>query len=135
MLVFGESTLNDIAAMLLFRTFDTYARFPSSANASFSSSAISLMNHFLLSFFGSLSIGVLIALLTALIFKYFHFYRYPTLEITLMVISCYCKYSLLFFMLTTISAIHSFRRIRTVRNIGNFIHCYCNFTLYPIESE
>lgn len=92
MLIFGESTLNDVAAMLLFRSFDTYARFPSSANVSFSASAISFMNHLLLSFFGSLIIGVLIALLSALIFKYFHFYKYPSLELTLMVITCYGMY-------------------------------------------
>ncbi|KAG2379581.1 hypothetical protein C9374_006698 [Naegleria lovaniensis] len=94
MLIFGESTLNDVAAMLLFRSFDTYARFPSSANISFSASAISFMNHLLLSFFGSLIIGVLVALLSALIFKYFHFYKYPSLELTLMVITCYVPYVL-----------------------------------------
>ncbi|EFC42370.1 predicted protein [Naegleria gruberi] len=93
-LVFGESTLNDVAAMLLFRSFDTYARFPSAKTISFSSSAISFMNHLLLSFFGSLIIGVVIALLSALIFKYLQFYKYPSLEITLMVITSVLPYFL-----------------------------------------
>ncbi|KAL9656631.1 hypothetical protein ABK040_002902 [Willaertia magna] len=92
MLIFGESTLNDVAAMMLFRYFDVFARLPTSSN--FSSFLLDMINHFLLSFFGSLSIGVLIGLLSSLIFKYFQFYKYPSLEMTLMFISCYIPYVL-----------------------------------------
>jgi len=103
-IIFGESILNDAVAIVLFETAQRY-KVPSLADddlltdpkgtAGGSLTAFKLVESFgvfLLVFFGSLMIGVLIGIGTSLILKFTHVRRFPKLESCIILLIAYASY-------------------------------------------
>jgi NhaP-type Na+/H+ or K+/H+ antiporter len=67
-IVFGESVLNDAVGIVLFETFEKFVGFTFTASSMF----LALLD-FGLIFVGSTLVGLLFGLLSALLFKHFHF--------------------------------------------------------------
>ncbi|XP_014260307.1 sodium/hydrogen exchanger 8 isoform X2 [Cimex lectularius] len=90
MLVFGESILNDAIAIVL-----TTSVFESN-NTSMSSSEAVLagINRFCLMFFASAGIGVVFALMSALLHKHIDLRKNPSLEFGMMLVFTYAPYAL-----------------------------------------
>ena len=89
--IFGESILNDAIAIVLFETAQRY----SSGGATGSLSIISFFEAigiFLLVFFGSLLIGVMVGIGTALCLKYTYVRRFQRIESCLIVLVAYASY-------------------------------------------
>jgi sodium/hydrogen exchanger 8 len=84
-LIFGESVLNDAIAIILFKSFSLSQVFTLN-------SVLLSITHFVMTFFGSIAIGTLSAMFTALMFKHIDFRKYPSLEFTLLLIACYSTY-------------------------------------------
>lgn len=101
--IFGESILNDAVAIVLFETAQRYkvhatpdldADAPSKTTGG-SLTTFSLFESFgvfLLVFFGSLLIGVVIGLATSLLLKFTHVRRYPKLESCIILLIAYASY-------------------------------------------
>ncbi|KAI9729985.1 MAG: monovalent cation:H+ antiporter, CPA1 (nhx1) [Cirrosporium novae-zelandiae] len=90
--IFGESILNDAIAIVLFETAQRYK--PGSAGGD-SLSIISLFEAigiFLIVFFGSLIIGVIIGIITALTLKHTLVRRFPKIESCLVILIAYASY-------------------------------------------
>lgn len=89
MLVFGESILNDAISIVLTTSV------LESNNASTTSEAIILgINRFCLMFFASAGIGVVFALISALLLKHIDLRKNPSLEFGLMLVFTYAPYVL-----------------------------------------
>lgn len=89
MLVFGESILNDAISIVLTTSV------LESNNASTAGEAIILsLNKFCLMFFASAGIGVVSALISALLLKHFDFRKNPSLEFGMMLVFTYAPYVL-----------------------------------------
>ncbi|KAL1957701.1 hypothetical protein VTO42DRAFT_5678 [Malbranchea cinnamomea] len=89
--IFGESILNDAIAIVLFETAQRYR--PGSAAGSLTIlSLFEAIGLFLLVFFGSLVIGVIVGIGTALLLKYTHVRREPKIEGCLIVLIAYSSY-------------------------------------------
>ncbi|XP_046592707.1 sodium/hydrogen exchanger 8 [Neodiprion lecontei] len=89
MLVFGESILNDAISIVLTTSV------LESNNAATTSEAIILgINRFCLMFFASAGIGVVFALISALLLKHVDLRRNPSLEFGLMLVFTYAPYVL-----------------------------------------
>ncbi|KAI5294043.1 monovalent cation:H+ antiporter, CPA1 (nhx1), partial [Ascosphaera acerosa] len=89
--IFGESILNDAVAIVVFETAQRYK--PGSAEDSLTLlSLFEAIGIFLLVFFGSLLIGVIVGVLTALGLKYTHVRRQPKIESCLIVLIAYASY-------------------------------------------
>ncbi|KAK2742423.1 monovalent cation:H+ antiporter, CPA1 (nhx1) [Onygenales sp. PD_40] len=89
--IFGESILNDAIAIVLFETAQRYK--PGSAGGSLTIlSLFEAIGVFLLVFFGSLVVGVIVGMLTALGLKYTHVRREPKIESCLIVLIAYASY-------------------------------------------
>ncbi|ETN40694.1 sodium/hydrogen exchanger 3 [Cyphellophora europaea CBS 101466] len=90
--IFGESILNDAIAIVLFETAQRYK--PGGAAGSNLSimSLFEAIGIFLLVFFGSLLIGVLVGIGTALALKYTLVRRFPKIESCLVVLIAYASY-------------------------------------------
>lgn len=89
--IFGESILNDAIAIVLFETAQRYK--PGSAAGSLTViSLFEAIGVFLLVFFGSLLIGVIVGIVTALGLKYTHVRREPKIESCLIVLIAYASY-------------------------------------------
>ncbi|XP_076650037.1 na[+]/H[+] hydrogen exchanger 1 isoform X2 [Halictus rubicundus] len=89
MLVFGESILNDAISIVLTTSV------LESNNASTTSEAIILgLNRFCLMFFASAGIGVVFALISALLLKHVDLRKNPSLEFGLMLVFTYAPYVL-----------------------------------------
>ncbi|GJQ11243.1 hypothetical protein GpartN1_g3034.t1 [Galdieria partita] len=86
-LVFGESVLNDAVAIVLYHVF-------SSMLVSDRPSSITPFFQFIEIFFGSAAIGFVNAAVTALMLKYTHLFRYPTLESSLYFMLAFFPYLL-----------------------------------------
>ena len=89
--IFGESILNDAIAIVLFETAQRYKE----GGAAGTLNIIKLfdaMGIFLLIFFGSLIIGVIVGIGTALWLKYTYIRRFPRIESCLILLIAYASY-------------------------------------------
>ena len=89
--IFGESILNDAVAIVMFETAQRYKE----GGAAGTLGVLSLfesIGFFLGVFFGSLIIGVIIGIGTALILKHTHVRRVPKIESCLIVLIAYASY-------------------------------------------
>ena len=89
-IIFGESILNDAIAIVIFETAQKYKKGEASKLgflSFFEGTGI-----FLLVFFGSLLIGVLVGVGTALLLKFTYIRRYPKIESCLIVLIAYATY-------------------------------------------
>lgn len=88
--IFGESILNDAIAIVLFETAQKYKDAPGK-----NLTIISLFESiglFLLVFFGSLVIGLIIGIATSLLLKFTHVRRFPKTESCLIILIAYASY-------------------------------------------
>ena len=91
--IFGESILNDAVAIVLFETAQRYKEGGAAGTLGF----ISLLEGvgiFLAVFFGSLVIGVIVGVGTALGLKYTYVRRFPKIESCLIILIAYASYFL-----------------------------------------
>lgn len=89
--IFGESILNDAIAIVLFETAQRYK----AGAAAGSLTIISLfeaIGTFLLVFLGSLMIGIVVGIGTALVLKYTYVRRFQKIESCLIVLIAYASY-------------------------------------------
>jgi solute carrier family 9 (sodium/hydrogen exchanger), member 6/7 len=91
-IIFGESILNDAIAIVIFETAQKYKSGTAASYGFFS--FLEGVGIFLLSFFGSLLIGILVGVSTALILKFTYLRRYPQIESCLVVLISYATYFL-----------------------------------------
>ena len=92
-IIFGESILNDAVAIVLFETTQRYKEGGAAGTLGF----ISLLEGvgiFLAVFFGSLFIGVVVGVGTALGLKYTYVRRFPKIESCLIILIAYASYFL-----------------------------------------
>ncbi|RQM07180.1 hypothetical protein DH86_00000879, partial [Scytalidium sp. 3C] len=92
-IIFGESILNDAIAIVLFETAQRYKEGGSAGTLGFLS-VIEGIGIFLAVFFGSLIIGVIVGIGTALWLKYTYVRRFPKIESCLIVLIAYASYFL-----------------------------------------
>jgi solute carrier family 9 (sodium/hydrogen exchanger), member 6/7 len=90
--IFGESILNDAIAIVLFETAQRYRNPASGAGSLTIISLFEAIGIFLLVFFGSLFIGVVVGIGTALALKYTLVRRIPKIESCLVVLIAYASY-------------------------------------------
>ncbi|KAL2164366.1 hypothetical protein VTH06DRAFT_3582 [Thermothelomyces fergusii] len=88
-IIFGESILNDAVAIVIFESAQSAATKGGGIGIW---SALHGIWYFLSEFFGSLSIGALVGVLTALGLKYTYVRRYPNIESSLVVLIAYATY-------------------------------------------
>ncbi|RDW78791.1 bifunctional K:H/Na:H antiporter NHX1 [Aspergillus mulundensis] len=88
--IFGESILNDAIAIVLFETAQKYAE--SDAGSLSILNLFEAIGLFLLVFFGSMLVGVIVGIMTALGLKYTHVRRQPKIESCLIVLIAYASY-------------------------------------------
>lgn len=88
--IFGESILNDAIAIVLFETAQTYIE--SDARSLTILNLFEAIGLFLLVFFGSMLVGVVVGIVTALGLKYTHVRRMPKIESCLIVLIAYASY-------------------------------------------
>ena len=88
--IFGESILNDAIAIVLFETAQKYA--DSEAGSLTILNLFEAIGLFLLVFFGSMLVGVIVGISTALGLKYTHVRRMPKIESCLIVLIAYASY-------------------------------------------
>lgn len=89
--IFGESILNDAIAIVLFETAQRYREGGVAGNLGIVS-LFEAIGIFLLVFFTSLLIGVIVGVGTALILKYTLIRRFPKIESCLVVLIAYASY-------------------------------------------
>jgi solute carrier family 9 (sodium/hydrogen exchanger), member 6/7 len=89
--IFGESILNDAIAIVLFETAQRYKEGSAAGNLTFVT-LFEAIGIFLLVFLGSLVIGVVVGIGTALALKYTHVRRFPKIESCLIVLIAYASY-------------------------------------------
>nr|XP_018902984.1 PREDICTED: sodium/hydrogen exchanger 8 [Bemisia tabaci] len=90
MLVFGESILNDAIAIVL----TTSVLESNNPAMSTSEAVLTGINRFCMMFFASAGIGVLFALISALLLKYVDLRKNPSLEFGMMLVFTYAPYAL-----------------------------------------
>ncbi|KAK7531430.1 CPA1 family monovalent cation:H+ antiporter [Phyllosticta citribraziliensis] len=88
--IFGESILNDAIAIVLFETAQRY-KDTDKGNLTFVTLFESI-GIFLLVFFGSLIIGIIIGVLTSLLLKFTYVRRFPKIESCLVILIAYASY-------------------------------------------
>ncbi|THC95516.1 hypothetical protein EYZ11_004988 [Aspergillus tanneri] len=88
--IFGESILNDAIAIVLFETAQKYAE--SEAGSLTFLNLFEAIGLFLLVFFGSMLVGVIVGIMTALGLKYTHVRRVPKIESCLIILIAYASY-------------------------------------------
>ncbi|KAF2858190.1 sodium/hydrogen exchanger, partial [Piedraia hortae CBS 480.64] len=89
--IFGESILNDAIAIVLFETAQKY-REGATAGKLTLLSLFESIGIFLLVFFGSLALGLVIGLATSLLLKFTHVRREPKIESCLVILIAYASY-------------------------------------------
>ncbi|EAW12531.1 bifunctional K:H/Na:H antiporter NHX1 [Aspergillus clavatus NRRL 1] len=88
--IFGESILNDAIAIVLFETAQKYAG--SDAGSLTVINLFEAIGLFLLVFFGSMVVGMIVGIMTALGLKYTHVRRMPKIESCLIILIAYASY-------------------------------------------
>lgn len=91
-IIFGESILNDAIAIVLFETAQDIKKRSGDSKNLGPLSLLEGTGYFLFVFFGSLVIGVVVGILTALGLKYTFVRRYPKIESCLIVLIAYASY-------------------------------------------
>jgi len=102
-IIFGESILNDAVAIVLFETAQRYksstsiagdadAPTPKAGGSLTTFKILESFGVFLLVFFGSLMIGVLIGIGTSLLLKFTHVRRFPKIESCIILLIAYASY-------------------------------------------
>ncbi len=91
MLVFGESILNDAVSIVLTTTMTST---PSLKHAGTGEAIISGLSTFFTMFFASAGIGVVFALISALLIKHVDLRKHPSLEFGIMLVFTYAPYVL-----------------------------------------
>lgn len=94
-IIFGESILNDAVAIVLFETAQRYKEDKATGGDTTTLGFLSLLEGigiFLGVFFGSLLIGMLVGIGTALTLKYTYVRRFPKIESCLIVLIAYASY-------------------------------------------
>jgi len=92
-IIFGESILNDAIAIVLFETAQKYK--PGADKGTLSIlSLFESIGVFLLVFFGSLAMGLIIGIATSLMLKFTHVRRDPKIESCLVFLIAYASYFL-----------------------------------------
>lgn len=89
-IIFGESILNDAIAIVIFETAQKYKKTEATSYGFIS--FIEATGIFLLIFFGSLLIGVVVGVATALLLKFTYVRRFPKIESCLVVLIAYATY-------------------------------------------
>lgn len=89
-IIFGESILNDAIAIVLFETAQKYTN--TAAGKLTILSLFESIGIFLLVFFGSMVIGIVVGLLTSLLLKFTHVRRDPKVESCLVILIAYASY-------------------------------------------
>lgn len=89
-IIFGESILNDAIAIVLFETAQKYKN--SSVGRLTPFSFFESIGIFLMVFFGSMLIGLMIGLGTSLLLKFTHVRREPKIESCLVILIAYASY-------------------------------------------
>lgn len=89
--IFGESILNDAIAIVLFETAQRY-KTPGVGGSLTILTLFEAIGIFILVFFGSLLIGVIVGIVTALGLKYTLVRRYPKIESCLIILIAYASY-------------------------------------------
>jgi len=89
--IFGESILNDAIAIVLFETAQKYKEGAVGGKLTIFSLFESI-GVFLLVFFGSLVIGLIIGIATSLLLKFTHIRRFPKIEACVVILIAYASY-------------------------------------------
>ncbi|KAI9167439.1 putative Na(+)/H(+) antiporter C15A10.06 [Paramyrothecium foliicola] len=89
-IIFGESILNDAIAIVIFETAQKYNKGEASSYGFIS--FFEGIGIFLLVFFGSLLVGVIVGVMTALLLKFTYVRRFPKIESCLIVLIAYATY-------------------------------------------
>ena len=89
--IFGESILNDAIAIVLFETAQKYREGAIAGHLTVVS-LFKAMGLFLLVFFGSLVIGLLVGIATSLFLKYTMVRKFPKIESCLIILIAYASY-------------------------------------------
>ena len=90
--IFGESILNDAIAIVIFQTAQKYASDDSDAAKLTITSLFEAFGIFFLVFFGSLLIGIIVGIGTALALKYTLVRKFPKIESCLILLIAYASY-------------------------------------------
>lgn len=90
--IFGESILNDAIAIVLFETAQRYRPGSTAGGSLTVLSLFEAIGIFLFVFFGSLIIGVIVGVGTALVLKYTLVRRHPKIESCLIILIAYASY-------------------------------------------
>lgn len=114
--IFGESILNDAIAIVLFETAQKY-REGATAGKLTILSLFESIGIFLLVFFGSLVIGLIVGIGTSLLLKFTHVRREPKIESCLIILIAYASY---FFA----NAVHMSGKSSTSRSIETSLIAY-----------
>lgn len=93
--VFGESILNDAIAIVLTTTvMPTKKQGEELLNIGRMEAVLMALNRFFMTFVASAGIGVVFALMSALLLKFIDLRKHPSLEFGLMLVFTYCPYVL-----------------------------------------
>lgn len=113
--IFGESILNDAVAIVMFETAQRYKEGGAAGTLSFLS-LFEGIGIFLAVFFGSLMIGIIVGIATALGLKYTLVRRFPKIESCLIVLIAYASY---FFS----NGLHMSGKLmrRTIMSVANIV--------------
>ena len=90
-IIFGESILNDAIAIVIFQTAQKYGADGDSSTLTFVS-FFEAIGIFFLVFFGSLLIGIVVGIGTALGLKYTLVRKFPKIESSLILLIAYASY-------------------------------------------